>query len=105
MKVSHVDWLVCGMISEVIGRAVSESAFDPTTGEPQAEPELMMITPVLSLGHRSPPEFAAPNHQGILQQPALLQIRQQRGGWTIRLPADLLVTRVVVLVGVPRLVL
>ncbi len=63
---------VDGMHSQLVGRTISETAFDAATGHPHGEPVVMMPTPNLrfTIGFfkRGPSELRGPDDQGFVQQ-------------------------------------
>jgi hypothetical protein len=62
-----------------IGASMGVSPADPGTGQPHGVAGDVVIPSIRTLGRRHPAEFAAKQHQGILQQAALFEIVQQRG--------------------------
>src|SRR5436309_9675322 len=69
-------------IRVVIGLAKRDSRFNPPARHPNRETFLVMITPVVGSRHlarpvRGTPEFPGPDHQGIVQESALLQVLNQ----------------------------
>src|SRR6185503_8047784 len=47
--------------------------------QPGAEPEGMVIAAVPALRARRPAEFGGPDHQGVVEQPAPLEILEEAG--------------------------
>ena len=76
------------IVGKVIRLADDRAALDPAAGEPEREAARVMITPVIRRGELplridAPAEFAAPNHHGVLQQSALLQVLDKGGAWLV----------------------
>src|SRR6185503_13346795 len=93
------------VVAVVVGLAERNSGLDSAAREPDREASRMMIAPVivggqLALAVDRPAELAAPHHQRVLQQPALLQILNQRGARLIGVAAlpGYLLGQIVVLV-------
>src|SRR5882724_9707050 len=81
MEVVHVDAVLDGVVAVFIGCAVNETGFDAAAGEPHAETIRMMVAAdrsSCSLGSGCATEFATPQHEGILEHPARLQVAEQR---------------------------
>ena len=62
----------------------------------------LVVLADFSVGRAS--EFAAPDDQRVVEQPALLEVRDERRGRLVAVPAKLAVTFVVVGVRVPGLI-
>ena len=77
MKIVNRNPIMRGMKTKLVRGAICDAAFDATAGQPHGESMGMMVTPpflATTLSHGCPAEFSTPDHQGILQHPALLQI-------------------------------
>src|SRR5207253_3423784 len=72
MQVMDMDLVMDRVPTELVGSAVCEAAPDSAASKPHGEAEGVMVAAVPFLGHRCPPELPAPDHQGILQEPARL---------------------------------
>ena len=104
MQIMHRNHIFHGLIAEVVGAAVGESSFKPTTGQPQrVRVSIVIAATVGSLRNRQSPEFATPHHNRAIQQTSLFQIQHQRGTRLIDAAAIQLQRRGVLAVGVPRL--
>lgn len=80
VKVVHVDWIGDRSVSEVVGHAMGVSRFHPAAREPDGEGAGVVIaTGAVLLGVGCSAEFTAPPDEGILEQPALLQVLEQSG--------------------------
>src|ERR1700722_14274317 len=72
VQIMHVDFVLAGIEAKIIRSAEGDARLDAAARHPDAETIRMMITPVVAaLHHRRAPEFAAPNHERLVQQPAL----------------------------------
>ena len=85
MQVMHVDRVLDGTVSKIIGRSVRESWTHAATGHPHGERLGMVVAPVAVFDHRCSAELGAPQHQCVIQQPALREIGQQACDRTIDL--------------------
>ncbi len=79
MEVVYVNLVFDGVPAEVIGRPVGETALDTCAGEPHGETKRMMLAAVGALRRRRAAKLAAPHNNGVLQQTAQLQVREQAG--------------------------
>ena len=68
-----------GLEAELVGGSVDESSFHATAGHPHREAERVMVAAVAVLGDGCPAELAAPDHQGVVEQPSTLQVGQEPG--------------------------
>src|SRR5437879_2581192 len=87
--------------SELIGHTVSHPAFNAAARRPNSTSVRFMTAPVAALRHRRPPELAAPDYDGLVQQTAALQIANQCGGSLIHVGTTLLQTFVDAFMVVP----
>jgi len=87
VKVVHGNRVLDGLVAELIGRAVGDARFDPTTREPEAESVRLVIAAVVCLDGGEATELSGPHHQGLIEQSTLLQIAEQGGDRLIHLSA------------------
>ena len=73
----------------------------PAAGDPDGEAVRVVVAALAPLGHRHPAELAAPDDQGVVEEPATLQVGQQAGDRLVGLAAHRRVVRLDVVVGVP----
>ena len=90
-----VHSILNGVEPELVGLAVDDAWLDPPSGHPDSVAMGMMVPAKLigferSLHHRSAAELPAPQHQGLFEQAALLQILNQSHGGLVGLSATLL---------------
>ena len=79
-----MDLVLHDVEREVVGLAVGKARLHAAAGEPHGEGVRMVVAAVVAaLDHRRAAEFAAPDDQGILEQPALLEILDQRGAGAV----------------------
>ena len=72
VQVVDVHLVFCDVEAQLVGLPDPGSGLDSAAGHPHGECVRMMIAAVgAALHHRSPAEFAAPDHQRIVQQSAL----------------------------------
>ena len=98
------------VVAEVVGRAVDQTRLDAAAGHPHREAARMVIAAVVGRGQLAlriagAAELAAPDHQRVVEQAALLQIGDQRGARLIGLAALPLMPRRQVVVLIPALVI
>src|SRR5688500_12501801 len=83
LQIVNVDWVLRDVIREVVGLADDNAGFNPTSREPDGKAPRMMIATVIICGKvpltvRRPAKFASPDHECVIQKPALSQIANQR---------------------------
>jgi hypothetical protein len=82
VEVVDVDRVFDDVVAEIVGLAVDRASLGSASGHPHGEAAWMMIAAVVLFGE-SPlridraAEFAAPDHQGFVEQAALLEILDQ----------------------------
>ena len=80
LQVVNVDGVFDDMKSEIVGRAVNDARLDPAAGHPHRESLRMMVAAQappenrVAFDHRRAAEFAAPNDQRLIQEPALFEV-------------------------------
>ena len=77
------------VVAEVVGLAQHDAALHAAAGHPHAEVSRMMIAPVVHVGQLAlaedrPPELSTPHDQRVVEQAALLQVRDERRRRLIR---------------------
>ena len=90
VEISHVDWVFNDVVTEVIGDAVRDAAFDTTAGHPSREATWMVIASIIlvrqfALAIRRASKFSRENDQGVIEHSALPQIANQGGTWLINI--------------------
>ena len=60
VEIRDQDIVFGRLVTQLIGRAVNESAFEPAAGQPERARMTVVIAAALSLGDGQPAEFAAP---------------------------------------------
>ena len=95
LEIVHVHLAFDDVVTQFIGCAVGVAASKSTASHPEAEGARMMVAPqelraVAFFVHRRAPEFAAPDHQRVIEQTALLQVSDQRRHRAVRLARALL---------------
>src|SRR5215471_15078057 len=94
LQIVHVHWVLRDVVTEVVGSAERHARADAAASQPHGEAARMMIAPVVggsqpALAIHRASEFPAPDHQSLVEHAVLLQIRDQRRRWLVRLLADL----------------
>ena len=83
-EILGTPWITRGMTTELVGRAEDGASGDAASGEPDA----LHRTPVIAAGQGNTPqgrdlrgsaEFPCHDHEGVVEDPALLQIIEQGG--------------------------
>ena len=111
VQIVDMDPVLDSPVTEFVGRAVGHSAFDSPTGQPNAEAPMIVVASeqgiagagLAQLDGGRAAELAAAKHQGLVQQPSLLEIGEQGGDRLVTLPRQLAVVLLQVRVGVPGL--
>src|SRR5262245_55013443 len=79
MQVMDMDRVRSDVETQLVGLAVRVAGPDAAPREPQAEAAVVMVAAVVpALHHRRPSEFAPPEDERIREEPALLEIRDER---------------------------
>lgn len=78
-----------GVIAEVIGGPRDAATPHTSPGEPDTEPEGVVIAAIGPLGERGASEFTGPDDDGFLEQAALGEVGEQAGDGLINLPGHL----------------
>ena len=79
MQVVDVDLVLGDVEAELVGLAEGDAGLDAAAGQPHREGVRMMVAAVRSaLHHRRAAELAAPDDERVVEQPALLQVLDQR---------------------------
>src|SRR6516225_11825318 len=98
MQIVDMHRLLDGFEPELVGSAMDIAATHTTSGQPHAEAVMIVVAPVdfpriSSWGRefdgRRAAEFSAPDHQSIIQHPALLEVRQQCADGLVALAREL----------------
>ena len=106
VQVMHMHLVFDHVEAQVVALAKGDSWFDAASGHPHGEGVRVMVAAVVraALDHRRAAELAAPQHQRVVQQAALLEIPDQRRARLVRILAVLLQAVDQVAVLVPGLV-
>ncbi len=85
LQVSHLDRILGNVKGKIVAAAVDASRFDPAAGHPNCKRPGMMIASMsgfvvdVALHERRASKFATPNHQRVVEQAAVFQVRHQCG--------------------------
>src|SRR3954453_23175903 len=78
VEVVDVDAVLDRAVAELVGRPVREPALDAPAGHPRAEPAAVVVATGLGravgVAGDGAAELAAPDHQRVLEHPALLEV-------------------------------
>src|SRR5689334_10975487 len=79
LQVTHMDRIASDVVTEVVGLAVHDAAFDTAAGKPEAEAARVMVAAVvggreLALRVDGAAEFPAPDNQGVVKHAALFEV-------------------------------
>ena len=104
MQVIQVDAINGGLVADLVGFAVANAALHATASHPGTKAMRIVIAAwfVTQLCDWQSSKLAAPNHQSIVQQPALLEIGKQCGNRLVGLTGELAVVTFDINVAVPR---
>src|SRR5262249_17369446 len=88
VEVVDVDRVLDDVIAEIVGLAVTDAGFDASTSHPHRVIASVMIAAVIvlldfALAVNGAPEFAAPQDESVIEQPAGLKIFDQGGAGLI----------------------
>jgi len=61
-------------VAEVVRSAVHVAFFEPAAGHPQRKAMPVVIAAILALRNRQAAKYAGPEHDGFIEQPALLEV-------------------------------
>src|SRR6266550_3648662 len=103
VEIINADYVLHRLVAEVIGSAMDVAFLETTTREPERKAVPIVIATILALGHRQTPELAGPKHDGIIKEPALLEIQDERGAGLVGHFAQAAKFLGVLVVRVPRL--
>ena len=92
VQVVHVDLVFHHVEAQVVRLSQGSAGADAAAGQPHGEGVGMVVAAVGfgPLDHGRATEFATPEHQGLVQQPSLLEILYQSRRGSIGIPAVLL---------------
>ena len=92
LQIMDVDWVPGHVVAKIVGLAVGDARFDAAAGQPDREAARVVVAagvvrrlPALAVDRAA--ELAAPDHQRIVQQPALFQVFDQGRRGQIRVMA------------------
>ena len=72
-----------GVISQVVGRAISDAPLDAPAGHPDAEAERVVVSTICPLCERRATEFSRPDNQRLVEQAASFQVLDQAGSYVL----------------------
>src|SRR6056297_321264 len=78
MQIMDVDAVFDRFVAEFIRRTEAEARLDPTACHPAGKAHDVVIASA-SLCHRRAAEFSPPDHQGLIEHAALLEVTNQGG--------------------------
>src|SRR5581483_2152215 len=102
VEVGHVVAVLRRVAPDLVRRAVNDPAPDAAAGEPGREPVRVVLPAVragLPAGRAA--EFRGPDDEGVVEQPAALQVPEEPRDGLVHLRADLRVALPELAVGVP----
>ena len=85
MEIVHVDAALNDVVAVVVGDAMRVARFDTASGHPDGKALGMVVAPEVggiefALAVVRAAEFTAPDDEGVLEEPALFQVRDKGGG-------------------------
>ena len=89
VEVVHVYRVLHDVIAEVVGLAVNVTFLHAGTGHEHGEATRMVVAAVVGLGQGAlrvdgAPEFATPDDEGVVEEPALLEVGEQASRCMVR---------------------
>lgn len=81
IKIVNADRIDDGFVPDIVSSAVNRAPLDASAGHPRGKARWIVISAscrARRLGDREASEFPAPNHQGAVEQPSLLEVSQER---------------------------
>ena len=84
LEIMHMDGILDNVESKIVRRAVRHTALDASAGHPERECPSVMIAPVVLIARATlridrAAEFATPDHERVVQHPALLEVSNESG--------------------------
>ena len=68
IQIMHMHWIFGDIETQFISLPLNMPCFDAAPSQPDAETSIVVISPIISaLNHRRSTEFAAPDHDRVLQ--------------------------------------
>jgi len=88
VEVVHMDRVFGDVVRELVGLAIAHATLNSTAGEPDGKASRVMIASVIfgrqfPLAVNSSSKLAAPHDERVVEQSALLEVENQRGGGLI----------------------
>ena len=97
------DGVLDGVIAEIVGGAIDGAPLHPPAGDPDAEPERIVIAAVRPLRERRPAELPRPDDERLLEEPTTFQVVDQPGNRLVDLSGHLAMAGFQATVLVPRI--
>jgi len=104
MQVVDINFVLDGVIAELIGGSVSDTSPNTSSCQPDGKAIRVMVSSITSLGHGGAAEFAGPEHQRGLEQSPLFEVSQQTRDGLIDRNRVIFVTFLEVTVLIPAIV-
>src|SRR5262245_34624749 len=92
LEVVNVHGIDHGVVGKVVGLAVAEPRPESAASHPHCETARMMVAPIIGgcefpLGVGGPAKFSSPDDEGVVQEAASLEIRDEGGARLVGLGA------------------
>src|SRR5258708_37818361 len=65
-------------VSEIVGRSMDQTAFEPAAGKPQTERIAIVVSSIGVLSGGQPSKFASPHHKRAVEQSTALEVLHER---------------------------
>ena len=88
VQVAVIVRILHRLVPDLVGRSVDRAALHASAGEPRGKAAGVVIAPGGILRPRRSAELAGPDHQCLVEHPALLQVAQQARDRPVRRPAE-----------------
>lgn len=92
MEVVDMDRILRYVVAKLVRRAIGKAWADAATGKPKGETAGMVVPAIVVTGQfplavGGPAKFPAPDNEGVVQEPALLEVLDQCGRRLVGVPA------------------
>jgi phytoene dehydrogenase-like protein len=79
VQVVHRDDFLDGAVTELVGRAVGHAAAHAAACHPDGEALRIVVATIATLRERRAPKLAGPQQQRVIEEPARLEVADERG--------------------------
>ena len=101
MEVVAIGWVLGRLVRPLVAGTVNDAPFDSAAGQPGGERKRIVVAALAPLAAGHAAKLGGPDHDGVVEQAAGLQVLEQRGRRLIHAPAHLAVIAGDVFVRIP----